>query len=126
MYLTGESCRDQGCDLSHVICEPSASTVIKTYSPDLMVHSYLSSPKEPEAYASHQNQFEQLLDRLHVLVVGPGLGRDAEMQDWAEWTLKTAIKKKLHLVLDADALWLLVKKPFVDLSFLFFFSSLIS
>ncbi|EHS62892.1 YjeF, variant [Puccinia graminis f. sp. tritici CRL 75-36-700-3] len=110
-FYSGYASLRLGSDLSHVICEPSASTVIKTYSPDLMVHSYLSSPKEPEAYASHQNLFEQLLDRLHVLVVGPGLGRDTEMQDWAEWTLKTAIKKKLHLVLDADALWLLVKKP---------------
>jgi len=101
----------QGSDLSHVICEPSASTVIKTYSPDLMVHSYLSSSKDPETYRSHQEEFDQLMDRLHVLVVGPGLGRDTEMQAWAEWTLTTAVKKKIHLVLNADALWLLQNKP---------------
>lgn len=78
-----------------------------------MVHSYLSSSKDPETYASHQEEFNQLMDRLHVLVVGPGLGRDTEMQAWAEWTLTTAIKKNIHLVLDADALWLLQNKPSV-------------
>jgi NAD(P)H-hydrate repair Nnr-like enzyme with NAD(P)H-hydrate dehydratase domain len=104
----------QGSDLSHVICEPSAATVIKTYSPDLMVHSYLSLSSDPEGYAHHQKEFDQLMDRLHVLVIGPGLGRDPEMQEWAEWTLKTAIKKNIHLVLDADALWLLQNKPSAD------------
>lgn len=27
-----------GADLGHIICEPSAGNVIKTYSPDLIVH----------------------------------------------------------------------------------------
>jgi len=110
-FYSGYASLRLGSDLSHVICEPSASTVIKTYSPDLMVHSYLSSSKDPETYRSHQEEFDQLMDRLHVLVVGPGLGRDTEMQAWAEWTLTTAVKKKIHLVLDADALWLLQNKP---------------
>ncbi|OAV99660.1 hypothetical protein PTTG_25245 [Puccinia triticina 1-1 BBBD Race 1] len=110
-FYSGYASLRLGTDLSHVICEPSASMVIKTYSPDLMVHSYLSSPEHPEAYAAHQKEFDQLMGRLHVLVVGPGLGRDTEMQDWAEWTLRTAMKKKIHLVLDADALWLLQNKP---------------
>lgn len=30
-----------GADLSHVVCEKQAATVIKSYSPDLMVHPYL-------------------------------------------------------------------------------------
>lgn len=50
------------------------------------------------------------MDRLHVLVVGPGLGRDEEMQSWADWAIRTAIKKELYLVLDADSLWLLQNK----------------
>ncbi|PLW08571.1 hypothetical protein PCANC_00380 [Puccinia coronata f. sp. avenae] len=110
-FYSGYASLRLGSDLSHVICEPSAATVIKTYSPDLMVHSYLSLSSDPEGYAHHQKEFDQLMDRLHVLVIGPGLGRDPEMQEWAEWTLKTAIKKNIHLVLDADALWLLQNKP---------------
>ncbi|KAH9471455.1 hypothetical protein Pst134EA_005355 [Puccinia striiformis f. sp. tritici] len=110
-FYSGYASLRLGSDLSHVICEPSASTVIKTYSPDLMVHSYLSSSENPQAYSNHQKEFDLLMDRLHVLVVGPGLGRDTQMQEWAEWTIKTAIKKDIHLVLDADALWLLQNKP---------------
>lgn len=30
-----------GADLAHVICEPDAGAVIKSYSPDLIVHGVL-------------------------------------------------------------------------------------
>lgn len=30
-----------GADLGHVICDPSAGNVIKTYSPDMIVHRIL-------------------------------------------------------------------------------------
>ena len=32
----------QGADLSHVICSPTASGAIKSYSPDLIVHPILN------------------------------------------------------------------------------------
>ena len=32
----------QGVDLSHVICTPTAADVIKSYSPDLIVHPILN------------------------------------------------------------------------------------
>lgn len=35
----------QGADLAHVICEPNAGAVIKTYSPDLIVHGILDPAK---------------------------------------------------------------------------------
>lgn len=34
-------CAWQGADLSHVICAPTAATVIKSFSPDLIVHPIL-------------------------------------------------------------------------------------
>lgn len=34
-----------GADMSHTVCEPSAGDVIKTYSPDLIVHRILDSNK---------------------------------------------------------------------------------
>lgn len=111
-FFSGYAALRLGVDLSHIICEPSAAHVIKTYSPDLMVHSYLSSPTADfDLYRSNKLEFEQLLDRLHVLVIGPGLGRDQEIQDWAEWAIKTSIEKNIYMVLDADALWLLQSKP---------------
>lgn len=96
-----------------MICEPIASTVIKTYSPDLIVHSLLSSPEDERTYLKHQNEFETILDRLHVLIIGPGLGRDGQMQRWAEWAIDQARRRRLHLVLDADALWLVQTKTSV-------------
>ncbi|KAH9823508.1 Ribokinase-like protein [Melampsora americana] len=98
-------------DLSHVICEPIASTVIKTYSPDLIVHSFLSSSNDPITYQAHQTEFKELISRLHVLIIGPGLGRDQDIQDWAKFAIEVAIELKVFLVLDADALWLLQNHP---------------
>lgn len=51
----------------------------------------------------------EMLARLHVLVIGPGLGRDPLMQDTVERVIRAAKEKGLPLVLDADAL-LLVQK----------------
>ena len=52
-----------------------------------------------------------LLPRLHVLVVGPGLGRDPAMHAAAARVLRSARDKGLPLVLDADALLLVQKDP---------------
>lgn len=52
-----------------------------------------------------------LLPRLHVLVVGPGLGRDPAMHAAAARVLRTAREKGLPLVLDADALLIVQKDP---------------
>lgn len=52
-----------------------------------------------------------MLPRLHVLVVGPGLGRDPAMHAAAARVLRSAREKGLPLVLDADALLLVQKDP---------------
>lgn len=45
-----------------------------------------------------------MLARLHVLVIGPGLGRDPLMQDTVEHVIRAAKERRIPLVLDADAL----------------------
>lgn len=52
-----------------------------------------------------------LLSRLHVLVIGPGLGRDPIMQATVEGIISDARSKNLSLVLDADALLIVQRKP---------------
>jgi ATP-dependent NAD(P)H-hydrate dehydratase len=52
-----------------------------------------------------------LLDRLHVLVIGPGLGRDPLMQDTCALVIKAAREKNLPMVLDADALLIVMRDP---------------
>jgi len=107
-----------GADMSHVICEPSAGAVIKTYSPNLMVHpllrqSDISYPDDspPPSAASVSASVNEMLPRLHVLVMGPGLGRDPLMQESCMKILAEARKQKVPVVLDADGLALVVRDP---------------
>lgn len=101
----------QGADLAHVICESAPGNVIKTYSPDLIVHGSLDKPSSPEAKKAVEEEIDGLLERLHSIVIGPGLGRDQHMQDWAEFTVRKAREKNAFIVLDADGLWLIQNKP---------------
>uniref|UniRef100_A0A087Y609 ATP-dependent NAD(P)H-hydrate dehydratase n=1 Tax=Poecilia formosa TaxID=48698 RepID=A0A087Y609_POEFO len=75
-YFAAISALKVGGDLSHVFCTKDAATVIKSYSPELIVHPVLDSPNAVE-------EIEKWLPRLHGLVVGPGLGRE-------DFLLKTA------------------------------------
>jgi ATP-dependent NAD(P)H-hydrate dehydratase len=114
----------QGADLAHIMCSPLAAPAIKSYAPDLMVYPILSS----ETYVSSStvmvksNMFhsslaevtsllEALMPRLHVLIVGPGLGRETHMQAFARLAIQQARERGLYLVLDADALLLVQDDP---------------
>lgn len=52
-----------------------------------------------------------MLPRLHVLVIGPGLGRDELMQNTCAEVIEAAKKSNMPFVLDADALLLVGKNP---------------
>jgi len=97
-----------GVDLSHVICDPSAGYVIKSYSPDLIVHPILSPNSSPEDL---KEQLTSLLSRLHVLVIGPGLGRDEYMQNYAKLIMKLAREREMYVVIDADGLYMVQNDP---------------
>jgi ATP-dependent NAD(P)H-hydrate dehydratase len=47
------------------------------------------------------------IERLHVLVIGPGLGRCPLVCEATARIIQHAMKQNLALVLDADALWML-------------------
>ncbi|KAI0910733.1 H-hydrate dehydratase [Ustulina deusta] len=106
-----------GCDMSHVICTPGAAAVIKTYSPNLMVHPLMrqspspSSPDRGEDAEQVAGRVIGMLSRLHVLVVGPGLGRDPLMHETCALVLAAARERKMPVVLDADALALVIQSP---------------
>ncbi|KAH6619480.1 Ribokinase-like protein [Chaetomium sp. MPI-SDFR-AT-0129] len=130
-YFSAMASARLGCDMSHVICTPTAAAVIKTYSPNLMVHPLMrsspspsskQSPPSPSSSSPHAsdsnidapsiaNRIIPLLDRLHVLVIGPGLGRDPLMQDTCALVIRAARDKGMPLVLDADALQLVQRQP---------------
>lgn len=79
-----------------------------------MVHPYMRQEKnlsKEESIDSVSEQVIAMLDRLHVIVVGPGLGRDAAMQETCARVLKAAKERNVSFVLDADGLLLVQKQP---------------
>lgn len=116
-YFSAMASARLGCDLSYVFCEPSAAQTIKSYSPNLMVSPILRShasignkePSDEELAAP----IIAMLPRLHVLVIGPGLGRDPITQRQVRGVIQAARKQDppVPMVLDADALWLIQTEP---------------
>ncbi|EON61964.1 YjeF [Coniosporium apollinis CBS 100218] len=113
-YFSAMASAKLGCDMSHVICEPGAGAVIKTYSPNLMVHPYMRQQKnisEKESIDSVAEEVVGMLSRLHVVVIGPGLGRDQAMQETCVRVIKEARKQNIPFVLDADGLYIAQTQP---------------
>ncbi|KAL6818734.1 Ribokinase-like protein [Trichoderma sp. SZMC 28013] len=118
-YFSAMASARLGCDMSHVICTPAAAAVIKTYSPNLMVHPLMrqSPPQNKTSEDEDSNpdhvarKIIDMLGRLHVLVVGPGLGRDPLMQATVARVIKAARESNIPVVLDADALQIVQTDP---------------
>ncbi|KAH7730548.1 YjeF [Aphelenchoides avenae] len=88
-----------GADLVYVFCHPDASPVIKSYSPELIVHPTLDFAR-----------IEPNMSRLDALVFGPGIGREKSklvplLENVLEYVRRTP---KLCLIIDADGLFLLL------------------
>ncbi|KAK5629967.1 hypothetical protein RRF57_005683 [Xylaria bambusicola] len=116
-YFSAMASARLGCDMSHIICTPGAGAVIKTYSPNLMVHPLMRQSPSPGSSDKQENPEQvasgiiDMLSRLHVLVIGPGLGRDPLMHDICARVLAAARERKMPVVLDADALAIVTKSP---------------
>uniref|UniRef100_A0A1I8J3P8 ATP-dependent (S)-NAD(P)H-hydrate dehydratase n=1 Tax=Macrostomum lignano TaxID=282301 RepID=A0A1I8J3P8_9PLAT len=67
-YFAAAAALRVGADLAHVICAEAAAPVIKSYSPELIVHPVLDGE-------SASRELELWLPRFHAVLVGPGLGR---------------------------------------------------
>ncbi|CCC08604.1 unnamed protein product [Sordaria macrospora k-hell] len=93
-YFSAMASARLGSDLSHA---DSSSSLTKS-APDT----------DPAQVAA---QIIPMLDRLHVLVIGPGLGRDPIMQETCAKVIAAAREKGIPMVLDADALLLVAKDP---------------
>lgn len=105
-YFAAISALKLGADLSHVFCTKEAATVVKSYSPELIVHPLLESKDCPA-------EVSQWLPRLHSLVIGPGLGRTDLVLDNARNIIEQAKERSLPLVIDADGLYLITEDPYI-------------
>lgn len=54
-------CTQVGADLSHVFCTSGAATVIKSYSPELIVHPYLPDSTDYDDDVSCQDALPRTL-----------------------------------------------------------------
>lgn len=93
--------------------------MIKSYSPNLMVHPYLYEADNVPSGENKQQWVQQkvlpkitkLLERIHVAVLGPGLGRDALMLSTLEQIIQYLKNEGKPMIIDADGLYLISQKP---------------
>ncbi|KAI8374873.1 Ribokinase-like protein [Blakeslea trispora] len=113
-FFSGIASMKVGVDLCHIFCEPGAGTVIKGYSPDLIVHPYMRTKEKLESELNIDkivDRVSSVFSRLHVLVVGPGLSRDEVMQETTRQLILRAREQNMAIVVDADGLYLVQQHP---------------
>ncbi|OAD56727.1 ATP-dependent (S)-NAD(P)H-hydrate dehydratase [Eufriesea mexicana] len=103
-YYAAMSALRTGCDLVHVFCAKDASIPLKSFSPEPIVHPVL------DQYDAIK-QIRPWLDRLHVIVIGPGLGRDDKIFKTIVELISVCRDMKKPLIIDADGLFLISQKP---------------
>ncbi|XP_014474385.1 PREDICTED: ATP-dependent (S)-NAD(P)H-hydrate dehydratase isoform X2 [Dinoponera quadriceps] len=103
-YFAAMSALRTGADLVHVFCTKDASVPIKSFSPEPIVHPILDQ-HDPLKHII------PWLDRLHVILIGPGLGRDEKTFKIIVDLISTCRDLKKPLIIDADGLFLVCQKP---------------
>jgi ATP-dependent NAD(P)H-hydrate dehydratase len=135
-YFAAHASAAVGSDLTHIICETKAAQVIKSYSPDLMVHPYLYDENSANLSKSNRStsstqlpnllsnstfdefidthvmpQIVSLLNRIDIVVIGPGFGRDDLMLASLVKIVQEVKVLNKPLIIDADGLYLVSMYP---------------
>ncbi|KAM1281341.1 hypothetical protein ACFX15_021521 [Malus domestica] len=111
-YFSAISALKIGADLSHVFCTKDAASVIKSYSPELIVHPILEESynvrDEDRSFISEKvlAEVDKWMERFDCLVVGPGLGRDPFLLDCVSNIMKHARRSNVPIVIDGDGLFM--------------------
>ncbi|KAK6139076.1 hypothetical protein DH2020_027199 [Rehmannia glutinosa] len=111
-YFSAISALKIGADLSHVFCTKDAAAVIKSYSPELIVHPILEesySVRDEDKKSISAKVIEEVdkwMGRFDCLVIGPGLGRDPFLLDCVSDIMKHARQSNVPMVIDGDGLFL--------------------
>ncbi|CAG7838636.1 unnamed protein product [Allacma fusca] len=103
-YFSAISALKVGADLAHVFCVKPAATVIKTYSPELIVHPLLDLENAVEAIM-------EWVPRMHSFVIGPGLGRDPKILETVAILIEKLKELEKPMIIDADGLFLITDRP---------------
>lgn len=94
--LAGEAALRVGAGLVSIATRPEYALILNATRPELMCHGVTSTA-----------QLKSLLKKANVVVIGPGMGQSS----WAKKLLHFVFKNASTLVVDADGLNLLAKKP---------------
>jgi ADP-dependent NAD(P)H-hydrate dehydratase / NAD(P)H-hydrate epimerase len=94
--MAAEAALRVGAGLVSVATRPDIAQVLNLNRPEIMSHGVQTT-----------KMLKRLLPRATVIGIGPGLGTST----WAKSLFQTVLKSKKPLVVDADALNLLAKKP---------------
>ncbi|PRP88242.1 hypothetical protein PROFUN_03351 [Planoprotostelium fungivorum] len=99
-YYASYTSLKAGADLSFIFCHESAATAIKSYSPELIVYPTIPNEKgktTKEIEGQVLDSMSRFFDSLHVLVIGPGLGRDETTSSCVKRVIERAREKSLPL-----------------------------
>jgi ATP-dependent NAD(P)H-hydrate dehydratase len=101
--------------LSYIFCAKEAATPIKSYSPELMVSGVYDTEqisREPDVGITEMvERVANMFSRMHVLVIGPGLGRKPEVLIATKHIIQRARAEDIPMVIDADGLFLISQDP---------------
>ena len=103
-YFAAITCLKLGADLSHVFCTSDSAPVIKSYSPELIVHPVLDKQKSVD-------EIGNWLPKMHSVVIGPGLGRHENLLNTVKSLMENIKSLQMPLVVDADGVFLLSQNP---------------
>ena len=110
-FYAGMSALRTGADLVWVCCSEACATPLKAQSPELMVLPLI--PADTAGTAAALAALGPVLQRVHALVLGPGLGRSEAALAFAAEVIRAAARRDppLPTVIDADGLYLLSLRP---------------
>lgn len=94
--LAAEAGARIGAGLTSIATRKAHANTLNLTRPELMCHGI-----------EETHELEELLQRVNVITIGPGLGQN----NWGSSLFHKAIESKLPMVVDADALNLLSKNP---------------
>ncbi|CAH8532822.1 unnamed protein product [Schistosoma mattheei] len=100
-YFSAISALHCGADLVHVVCSASSSPVIKSYSPELIVHPVLDGVLA---------EATKCMDRVHAITFGPGLGLTENVENTTK-LIDYCKHSNKPIVIDADALHIVTQNP---------------
>jgi len=111
-YVSAMTAVKTGADLGYVFCSRDAGTPIKSYGPELIVIPVLRTTSEDDTSCKViVKQVMEWVSRLSVLLIGPGLGRDPQIQEVARELIRACRSKNKLLVIDGDGLWTVEQDP---------------